>query len=238
MKRIFYIEKYALWPQTKNTPDVSFIPPFIRRRLTAVERIGLFLAHQLEPLPDYYQVVFSSRFGEWQQTIDLISQFHNEKEMSPSGFSHSVHNAMPAMLSLLTKETEAYTSIAAGEKSLESGLLESFCSPKPVLFLYAEEATPDFYTKHFSTPFLGHGIGLILSPEETENTAKISAETNNNNPFPMFSFKTKVAENAVKISVETNKNTPLPPLSFETLAEFLEKGEALSTSGFSLRKEK
>ena len=49
------------------------------------------------------KIVFSSRYGEWQQTIKLIQQMHDEGEMSPAGFSHSVHNAMPGILSIINK---------------------------------------------------------------------------------------------------------------------------------------
>ena len=77
MKKIFYIQKYVVGQQSETdaTPDIDFIPALLRRRLTAVEKIGLSLAHQLEPLPENSLVVFASRFGEWQQTIDLIHQF-------------------------------------------------------------------------------------------------------------------------------------------------------------------
>ena len=110
MKKIFYIQKYTLWQQSENQriPDIKFIPSLLARRLTKVEKIGLFLTHELEPLPETHQIVFASRFGEWQQTIDLIQQFFNEKEMSPAGFSHSVHNAMPGMLSVLAKNMNSY----------------------------------------------------------------------------------------------------------------------------------
>ena len=111
MKKIFYIQKYAFWQQseTEKIPNVKFIPSLLCRRLTKVEKIGIFLAHELEPLPENCQIVFASRFGEWQQTIDLIHQFFNEKEMSPAGFSHSVHNAMPGVLSVLTKNMNRNT---------------------------------------------------------------------------------------------------------------------------------
>ncbi len=183
MKEIFYIPKYACWQQTEGNPDLdlSFVPPLIRRRLTQVEKIGLYLAHQLEPLPQNCQVVFASRFGEWQQTIDLIQQFFNDKETSPAGFSHSVHNAMPGLLSVLTKSKESYTSIAAKEATISSALLETFCGPKPVLFIYAEEKTPDFYTPKFSDSFLGHGVAFIVSSTPEPGTIRASCETGNYN---------------------------------------------------------
>ena len=145
MKKIFYIQKYVLWQQNEKEemPDISFIPTLLRRRLTAIEKIGLFLAHRLEPLPENCLIVFASRFGEWQQTIDLIQQFYSDKEMSPAGFSHSVHNAMPGLLSILSKNKSSYTSIAAQESTIEAGLLEAFCTSAPVLFVPIIPKYPD-----------------------------------------------------------------------------------------------
>lgn len=213
MKKIFYIQKYTLWQQTEKEkmPDVKFIPSLLARRLTKVEKIGLFLSHQLDPLPENCQVIFASRFGEWQQTIDLIQQFFTEKEMSPAGFSHSVHNAMPGVLSVLNKDTNAYTSITAKERTIENALMEAFCEKKPVLFIYAEEETPEFYRSEFSNPFGGYGVAFVLSDKETPNAQKFSVEFENHN---------------------------VPPVSFPDLNQFLNSGETLIAPLFVLRKMK
>ena len=180
MKRIFYIQKYALWQQSKDekVPDVSFVPSLMRRRLNTVEKIGLSLAHEVGPLPPRCRVVFASRFGEWQQTVDLIDQFLRDGEMSPAGFSHSVHNATAGLLSILDKNNMSYTSVAAGKETLESGLIEAFCSPKPVLFIYAEEATPDLYAPEFNPPIKGHGLAFIITSTPTKGALPIQTESN------------------------------------------------------------
>lgn len=127
--------------------DLSFIPAMIRRRMSEVEKLSLFLAHQSAPEKGGdFQSVFASEYGEWQQTIKLIRQFYEEKALSPAGFSTSVHNAAAGFFSMITKNKGSYTSIAANEKTLEMGLVETLITPAPVLFVYAEEKTPDFYT--------------------------------------------------------------------------------------------
>ena len=211
MKKIFYIQKHALWRQSKTekTPNVKFIPSLLCRRLTKVEKTGVFLAHKLEPLPENCQIVFASRFGEWQQTIDLIHQFFNEKEMSPAGFSHSVHNAMPGVLSVLTKNMNSYTSIAAKEWTIENALTETFCTAKPVLFVFAEEETPEFYRPKFSNAFDGYGAAFIITDEPTPSAQKISVEF-------------------------TEQNTQ--PISFDDLCEFLSGGKILTGTQFVVRK--
>ena len=165
MNDMLYIDKFAFWreSETEKIPDVSFIPPMLRRRMTNIEKIAISMANMVGCDCHDYRVIFASRFGEWQQTINLIKQFYSDREMSPAGFSNSVHNAATGHLSLLTHNIQSYTSIAAGEKTLEMGLLEAFTTKKPVLFIYAEETAPDEYSHMFSKPFLAHAMACFIT---------------------------------------------------------------------------
>lgn len=146
----FTIASCAVWraDETAPKPDVSFIPPMERRRLTGVERAALSVAWRVRPEREM-PVVFASRWGEIGVTVKLMTQFHAEMEMSPAGFSASVHNAAPGAFSLLTGNHAPYTAIAARERSLEAGLLEALALGGAALFVFAEEATPDFYAPEF-----------------------------------------------------------------------------------------
>ena len=148
----FTVASYAAWRAegadgTVAKPDVSFIPPLERRRLTGVERAALAVAWQVRPEGEV-PVVFASRWGEIGVTVKLMTQFHADREMSPAGFSASVHNAAPGAFSLLTHNHAPYTAIAARERSLEAGLLEAL-TQGAVVFGFAEEATPAFYAPAF-----------------------------------------------------------------------------------------
>ena len=131
-----------------GNPDVSFIPPLERRRLTGVERAALSVAWQVRPEGEV-PVVFASRWGEIGVTVKLMQQFHADREMSPAGFSASVHNAAPGAFSLLTHNHAPYTAIAARARSLEAGVLEALVQGTAVVFVFAEEATPAFYAPAF-----------------------------------------------------------------------------------------
>ena len=129
-----------------------------RRRLTGVERAALSVAWQVRPEGEV-PVVFASRWGEIGVTVKLMQQFHADREMSPAGFSASVHNAAPGAFSLLTHNHAPYTAIAARARSLEAGILEALVqgtavAGRPpyrgaVVFVFAEEATPAFYAPAF-----------------------------------------------------------------------------------------
>ena len=145
------------WEATDDCPkpDVSFVPAMERRRLTGVERAALSVAKKAidavgdGPWTKSLPVVFASRWGEIGTTLKLMRQMHDEGEMSPAGFSNSVHNAAPGHLSLLLGDKAPYTAVAAGPDSYEMGLVEASAQPGRVLFVYAEESTPEFYRPHF-----------------------------------------------------------------------------------------
>ena len=167
----------AEWRESGESPkpDVSFVPPMERRRLTALERAALSVAWRVlhdegvqpsggaaHDLP----VVFASRWGEIGTTLKLMRQLHDEGEMSPAGFSNSVHNAAPGHLSLLMKNTAPYTAIAAGPDSYDMGLLEASTYPGRVLFVYAEEATPELYRPHFPDVQAAHAVAMLIDNGE------------------------------------------------------------------------
>ena len=208
MNNTLYIDKFVFWTENEaeKIPDVSFIPAMLRRRMNTVEKIAVALAQKIAPEYNDYRIVFASRFGEWGQTIKLIHQFYTDKEMSPAGFSNSVHNASMGQLTLLTNNKNSYTSIAAGERTIENALLDAITSDKPVLFVYAEEKNPDEYEKILDTPVCSHGCAIYLDKSGT---------------------------NAYELN--TN-DKDLPSLSFRQLYDYLENGKDIETSNWKLSK--
>lgn len=160
--------QYAVWRETDETPkpNVAFVPAMERRRLTGVERAALSTAWEVRAEHEI-PVVFASRWGEIGVTLKLMKQFQADGEMSPAGFSASVHNAAPGAFSLLTKNHAPYTAIAARSRSLEAGLLEALAQNKEVLYVYAEESTPEFYQSAFGEIQKGCSVALRLNPDET-----------------------------------------------------------------------
>ena len=202
MNRTLYIDNFVFWTEndTEKLPDVSFIPAMLRRRMSALEKIAIALAMRVAPESGDYTVVFASRFGEWDQTIKLIRQFYEDKEMSPAGFSNSVHNAAMGHLSLLTHNKNSYTSIAGGKKTIENALLTAFVSNKPVLFVYAEENSPTEYESALEKTVLSHGCALLIN-----NSGKNEYEFSSNNAdLPILSFETLQAALLNNTDIQTS----------------------------------
>ncbi|MBO4745566.1 MAG: beta-ketoacyl synthase chain length factor [Alphaproteobacteria bacterium] len=206
MNNTIGIGNFYVWRESddEKLPDVSFIPPMVRRRMTDLQKIAIGVAHHVAPADANYQVVFASRFGEWGQTIKLITQFHNDKEMSPAGFSNSVHNAAAGAFSVLTQNKNSYTSIAAGARTLESGIMAALGTKKPVLFVFVEEKSPEMYEPFLDAPVAAHAMAFMLTDDASR----------------------KIVWNAT-----ANKE---PPLTFDAMADFLEQGGKITTMSWKI----
>ena len=120
-----------------ETPDVSFVEPMVRRRLSPLQKIYFALANKVGGAP--LSAVFASRDGEDSLTRRIVDDFHEDGSVSPHRFSASVYNAAPGLWSVRTANRSPYTAIASGDDSIEAGLLEALWGARPTLYVYAEE---------------------------------------------------------------------------------------------------
>jgi len=120
-------------------PDVSFVPPLARRRLSPLQKAFFHLA-RMEGAPEPANVVFASRFGEDHLTRKIVEDFNSTGAVSPKVFSSSVYNASPGTWSVFAKCRAAYTAIAAGADTVRCANIEAKGMDKgPVLLVCAEE---------------------------------------------------------------------------------------------------
>ena len=131
----FYIKKISC--STGENIDLSQIPMMMRRKLSPVGKIALSTILQCYDGQDV-KLVYASRYGELERVIKLIKQEHEDNEISPTGFSFSVHNSTIGLFSLINNLHSSYNSIAAGEESFSAGLLDAVMNKEKTLFCYAE----------------------------------------------------------------------------------------------------
>lgn len=131
----FYIKKIS--HSNGENIDLSQIPMMMRRKLSPVGKIALSTLLQCYDGDDV-RLTYASRFGELERVVKLIKQEHEENEISPIGFSFSVHNSTIGFFSLLNKMHSPYNSISAGENSFCAGLLDAVMNKVKTLFCYAE----------------------------------------------------------------------------------------------------
>src|SRR6185436_6052055 len=93
-----------------------------------------------------------------------------EREISPTRFHNSVHNAAAGYWSIATRSREPSTSLCCYDASFAAGLLESAAQvasdPRQVALISYDEPYPE--PLHATRPIASEfGVALILSPEET-----------------------------------------------------------------------
>lgn len=194
MNITFYIEKFSVWyegldeqgreGETKPV-DLSFLPAMTRRRLGDLEKLALFTAYKCfdnntSNINKNLQVVFASRYGELSRSIDLMREYYELGEVSPTKFSMSVHNASVAIFSLLNKLTENYTSIAAMENTFSAGLLEAvlLAQKADTLYICADENIPVFLTEENKNPY---SFSMLIKNTRKNNAIGLSLEIVNEN---------------------------------------------------------
>ncbi len=160
---IFDIKKFSY--AEGDEIDVSFIPMLLRRKLNKFGRAGLYTLYNAYENGTNPNLVFASCYGDIERVEKLIAQREEDGEVSPAGFSSSVHNATVGLFSLLEKIKTAYNSISAGDKTLSAGFLESIISGES-LFCYTESLGGVKSISVLTTP---QKDGKFLLCENSEN---------------------------------------------------------------------
>jgi hypothetical protein len=138
MNTVAAIQKWAVLPPG-GVPDVSFVPPLLRRRLSPLQRIFFALAREVGA-EDAGWIVFSSGGGEDTLTRRIVDDFQADGSVSPQRFSASVYNAAPGLWSVFAKNRAPYTAVAAAGDSIECGILEVLAEHGgDAVLVYAEE---------------------------------------------------------------------------------------------------
>jgi len=128
-------------------PDVAFVEPLQRRRLSPLARAFFHCANRISP-PGDVRLVFASRHGEAERTLGILHDLAARAEVSPTLFSTSVHNAVPGLWSILRGNRAAISAVAAGPESFGWGLVEALAAyraepSRPVLYVYGDDRLPD-----------------------------------------------------------------------------------------------
>ncbi len=175
-------EAWRLWaegdtglPVEEAAPDVRDLPAGLRRRLSRLGKIALRVAIDVEA-EETPRVVFSSRNGNVTEMLSLLKSLAVEEPISPTGFGMSVHNSLAGMLSIVSKNRQSQTAIAAGGESLCLGLIEAMTCLKedpssPVLLLHADETLPDFYSPFQDADVPVCALALLMSAAEDGEAA-------------------------------------------------------------------
>ncbi|CAG4889661.1 beta-ketoacyl synthase chain length factor [Paraburkholderia saeva] len=146
------VARWSSWPAAAAAaPDIGFIEPIVRRRLSTLSRAALKVAHDCvgEDVAAV-RTVFASRHGELRRTTDILRNISAGEPVSPTAFSLSVLNAMTGVFGIARGDRSPASAISAGAETLGYALLEAHAqyatdSTTPVLLVYADEPADPAY---------------------------------------------------------------------------------------------
>ncbi|HEX8756886.1 MAG TPA: beta-ketoacyl synthase chain length factor [Steroidobacteraceae bacterium] len=175
-------EVYSPRPTAVPAPDG--LPPAERRRTGATVRLALSVAQQAVADagvdPAALPAVFSSSGADGRICHEICETLASpDRQVSPTRFHNSVHNAAAGYWGLATGATAASTALCAYDGSFGAGLLEALAlvlaDRIPVLLCAYE--TPYPQPLHAKRPVPdSFGVALVLAPAATPNArARLTA---------------------------------------------------------------
>jgi hypothetical protein len=156
----------------EGRPEASFLPAMLRRRCSPLTRIVLTVAFECCAEHERSQVgsVFASRHGNINESIELLERLALEQPLSPTRFSHSVHNAQAGLFSIAAGNRQASSSIAGEAQTFGCAFLEALtflerAPANPVLLVMADVPLAAAFAGLVDEPVASYGLGLLLASD-------------------------------------------------------------------------
>ncbi len=149
-------------------PDVKFVAPMARRRLSGLSRMVFRVA--VDCLADEQEsiaYVLCSRYGEYNRSYGILNELAKGELASATAFSNSVHNTSASLFAIEKQDHAQSTAIAGGEATLEAGFLEAWSLlsdgiASAVLVVYHDEPLPDLYQGQPTTVINSAAFAMLL----------------------------------------------------------------------------
>ncbi len=168
----------AYAPADARPPAPTLLPAAERRRAPQTVKLALavgteaFAAAGRDPITT--PTIFTSSGGDGDTIHDILNVLASPlRELSPTRFHNSVHNAAAGYWSIATGATAASTSLCAHDDSFAAGLLETCAqttasNQAAALIAYdVPYPSPLFAVRPVSSIF---GMALVLSPTPTQTS--------------------------------------------------------------------
>lgn len=148
-------------------PDVAFVAPLMRRRLSGLSRMAFRVAADCLGETNDVAYVFCSRYGEYQRSFGILTDLAQDAPASAAAFSMSVHNTAASLFAIETKHTSSAVSVAGGDTTLETGFIEAWSqlesrAANSILLVYHDEPLPPIYSEQSTTVEHPVAIALLL----------------------------------------------------------------------------
>jgi Beta-ketoacyl synthase, N-terminal domain len=119
------------------------------------------------------RLVLSSRHGEYERTVTLLTGLARERSVSPADFSLSVHSALAGLMSIASGSRAGLTAVAAGRDSFGWGVVEAAATSlehpeTPVLLIHFDAPLPADYREVVDQDERPTALALLLRQDESE----------------------------------------------------------------------
>jgi hypothetical protein len=200
--------------QTTVLPVPDVLPPAERRRTGRVVRlalaVGLEAASNAGDDPAMMRSVFSSSSGDGDNCHSLCEVLATgDRQVSPTKFHNSVHNAAAGYWSIATGATAPSNALCAYDASFAAGLLEALTQvvvDQATVLLVAYDAQYG-QPMHAKRPIADAlGVALVLAPEP--NTSSIARVTATFTDSPADRIEEAQLE-SLRVSIPAARSLPL-----------------------------
>ncbi|MEC9281281.1 MAG: beta-ketoacyl synthase chain length factor [Bdellovibrionota bacterium] len=144
-----------------------------QRRMSNLSKLSVGLAATVSENHAIDHVVFSSRYGELENSMQLVEAIVDKDLLSPMAFSQSVHNTSSGLYSILKDEHCAMEAISAGEDSFVMGLVSAYAFLKTnlssqVLYVYSDWNIPEVLRSMVnSSQHSANAVAMLLKAEDS-----------------------------------------------------------------------
>jgi hypothetical protein len=160
----------------EGSPEARFVPPMLRRRCTALSKAMLQVAFETCPEDERAQVrtVFASRHGENKEAFPLFSAIAHAQPLSPTKFTHTVHNAQAGLFSIAAGNREGSSSLSAEADTFACGYLEALTHlerepERAVLYVIGDVPVAPLFQHLTGEPPWSYAVGLLLAAPGPED---------------------------------------------------------------------
>ncbi|WP_343580840.1 beta-ketoacyl synthase chain length factor [Acinetobacter sp.] len=179
-----------------NYAALDAIPAMQRRRLSPLAKMALHgaLTALAGQRADY--IVWVSKYGDEQKTLDILKDVLQEQTPSPTQFSTSVHNAIAGLYSILCQDDTPSTSLSCEwtEALIEAyAILKSSRAVKRVLVVAYDQALPALYRD--ATDFPAFSLATIVSLEQPNLEILMLSGSDSGESLAFYQFWQSVEEN-------------------------------------------
>jgi hypothetical protein len=175
------VARWATWGEQgcSPQPQIGFVEPLVRRRLSFLDRIALHVANACVAEGEPVHLVFASRHGELARSAELLAQLARGELPSPMSFSLSVLNAAAGLYGIARKDRSPATAVSSGEATFPLALVEGAAQAQSnpdaaVVVAFADEPPPEVYQPLVDSPRNAHAIAVRLEAKNPQQRVALA----------------------------------------------------------------